>query len=496
MKFKKFVVPFFAACTAITAVCGLTSCGGGASSSSGDKGSEPEDQTPTIQYQFTGEFTNDTLRGFGFDYHVLLNLTSDGKVSGSGYNCLSMDGRAASENTGFAEKWFRGSWENAKNEEDQDCVKITAIYGADAKNGMDGSTLTNTSTYYVAKKADGSLSDFRLQSPIFSGTSEYMTQMSQNKTPYENADAFIQGNLYVWNPPTGYQAVFETTADSQMMSKIYLMPEGVADVYSGKKVPESSEYKFVKGETWQWTYDSSKLEIKSKDATYTATITGTTATLEYTVNLMGNNLSYKYSCADISKLTPTETEEPPVEEAKVLATLQTEDGKTMKFYDDGKAKVDTGMPQLSPVWRYTVEGGTITFKNENDDNAPTGVTCTISGTTATVVYAPAFLNGASFTYTGDVSEIMVVATLKTADNYIAKFYGNGLVKAQTDMPQLSPVWRYTVEGGTITFKNENDDNVPSGLTFSVSGTTGTLVFAPAYLQGKSFTYVGDISALL
>lgn len=404
MKFKKLLVPFLAACTAVTMAAGLAACNTEGNPDK-DKDKNPDTDKTTVTYQFTGEFTNATLSGYGFDYYVLLNLNSDGKVTGSGYNCLSMDNRTAAENSGFAEKWFRGSWESTKNEEDQDCVKITAIYDVDAKNSMTGGNLTNTSTYYVVKKTDGSLGNFNLQTPIFSGTNEYMTQMTQNKTPYANADAFIQANLYTWTAPTGYEAVFETTSDSAMTGKIYLMPNGNADLYSGKQVPGGTDYKFMKGESWKWSYADGVLKIGE----HTATVTGTTATLEYTNNVMGHDMAYKYACADISGLTETEPENPevPAPAPETVATLTAaEGGYTATFYKDGTVKLTTSIQQLSPEWRWTYSDGAFTLKEKDKEDAPGGTTITVDGNTATLTYAPAFLQGASITYTGDVSAII------------------------------------------------------------------------------------------
>lgn len=402
--FKKFLAVATAG-VVIASVGALAACGG-----------KPEDDpskdtTPQIAYQFVGEFTNDTLRGFGFDYFIMLNLYDNNKVTGSGYNCLSMDTRASSENDGFGEKWFRGSWEATKDEEDQDCVKLTAIYDVDAKNGMNGSALTNTSTYYIYKKAGSEeLGNFRLQSPIFSGTSEYMTEMSQNKTPYKTADDFIKANAFKESLPTDHKAVFE---DSKAMSRIYLMDEGKANVYSGKKDPANNQAKYVKGETWEWSYADGKLIVTSTSnntkTPYEATVNGNAATLEFKVNLMGNEMNYSYTCADISKLTPTEVEppiDPPVTEPTALVTLSTEDGKTVIFYDDGTVKVETGIPQLSPTWRWIKSDDTVTFKNADNDSEPSGLTYSVEGNTATLVYAPAFLQGTSLTYTGDISALL------------------------------------------------------------------------------------------
>ncbi|MCH5351829.1 MAG: hypothetical protein J1F39_07680, partial [Clostridiales bacterium] len=121
----------------------------------------------------------------------------------------------------------------------------------------------------------------------------------------------------------------------------------------------------------------------------------------------------------------------------------------------------------------------------------------------TLVYAPSFLQGTSFTYTGDVSALIgaeaeptVLTTLTAEGGYTATFYDNGTVKVTTSMAQLSPTWKWEYKDNTIAFTEENNDNVPGGVTFTLEGTTGTLVYAPSFLQGTSFTYTGDVSALI
>lgn len=70
-----------------------------------EQGSEPK----TIVYQLEGEYTDDTLKGYGFDYFYLLNLYSDNTITYSGYNQLGMDSSSYAENSAFYEKWGKGS---------------------------------------------------------------------------------------------------------------------------------------------------------------------------------------------------------------------------------------------------------------------------------------------------------------------------------------------------------------------------------------------------
>lgn len=493
MKALKKVMAIVTAGAVVASVGALVACG-----TTPEK--EPQkDTTPQIAYQFTGEFTNDTLRGFGFDYYVMLNLYDNNKVAGSGYNCLSLDTRTASENTGFSEKWFRGTWEVTKDEEDQDCIKLTAIYDADAKNGMTGGALTNTSTYYLYKKSGSQdLSNFKLQSPIFSGTTEYMTEMSQNKTPYKTADDFIKASAFKQSLPTEYQAVFETTAQSDVVGKIYIMSDGKAEVYSGKKGPGSNEYMYIKGETWEWSYSAGKLVVTSTSnntkTPYEATVTGTTATLDFSVNLMGNVMNYKYACADISKLSETGGETPA--EPTVLATFNGTNGATLTVYENNTAKASFFGGQMNINFTWALSDGVLTL---TDAVTTTKVyTSVTAGGSTTVAIKDGY---ADDTFTLDLSKLTpaaptVVATLSADDGKTVKFYNDGTAKVDTGIPQLSPTWRWTKSGNTVTFKNADNDEAPSGLTFTVEGNNATLIYAPAFLQGQSFTYTGDVSALL
>lgn len=483
MKLKKLIVPFLAVCTAVTASAGLAACGNGDADKDKDK---DKDTRTTITYQFTGEFTNATLSGYGFDYYIMLNLNSDGKVKGSGYNCLSMDNRAADKNSGFGEKWFRGTWEEAKDEEDQDCVKITAIYDSDAKNSMTGTTLTNTSTYYVVKKADGSLSDFRLQSPIFSGTTEYMTQMKQNKTPYDTADKFIQANLYTWTAPTGYEAVFETTSESQMTGKIYLMPEGVADVYSGKQVPETTEYKFMKGESWQWSYSGGTLKVGE----YTATVTGTTATLEYTKNAMGHDMPYKYACSDISKLTETAPVVPDLPTAIVTFTAQ---GATLEFYADHTAKLSAYGGMLKPEFTWAVADGVITL-TDKENASKTYTSVTADGATK-ITYSDSLAgNPVSIELTcNDISAILSVepvAVFTDASGATLSFFADHTAKASFFSGAMNINFTWTLQNGTVTLTDAV--NTSKVYASTVSGQTTSLTIKDGYANG---TFTIDVSKL-
>lgn len=134
--------------------------------------------------------------------------------------------------------------------------------------------------------------------------------MSQNAKPYKTADEFIAANEFKESLPTDYKAVFASTDESQVASKIYLLDGGKAPVYNAKKNPANNEVKYAKGETWEWTYADGALKVISTTngtrTPYDATVSGNTATLEFSVTLYGGTtLEYKYACSDISKLAPT-----------------------------------------------------------------------------------------------------------------------------------------------------------------------------------------------
>ena len=171
------------------------------------------------------------------------------------------------------------------------------------------------------------------------------------------------------------------------------------------------------------------------------------------------------------------------------------------FYDSGMVVIDANY--VKPVLEWKYENGSFTFTETDGNNkgqVTDAATLTVEGTTGTLTYSFMTMN---FSYTGDVSKLVgaeekvtALATLTSEDGKTAVFYSDGTVKVTTGIPQLSPVWNWKYENGNITLAEEGKDTVPGGVTFTIEGTTGTLVYAPSFLQGSSLTYTGDISALI
>ncbi|MCH5162044.1 MAG: hypothetical protein J1G38_00965 [Clostridiales bacterium] len=481
MKLKKLVAGVVTACTALTLTAGLVACGGGDDPEKKDPKPTPPAEA-TISYQFTG--ANDELYGYGWAYYTMLNLWSDGTVSGSGYNYLKQQG-------GLREKWFRGTWSEKNDEDAGKIVSLKAIWDEDATNEQNGeSTAGRIENYTLYFDDDGTtLTPFTLKIPLMSFRDAEMT--CHVPALYKTMDEFVAGAKKYGEehkPGAGEEdnygnALATLTAEDGKTAVFYDSNVVVIDAGYTKPVLgweyKDGAYVFTE------TDGNNKGQVTQAAA---LTVEGTTGTLTY--DFMGY-ATYTYT-GDVSKLLGEEEEEPTA-----LATLSTEDGKTVVFYDDGKVKVDTGIPQLSPVWNWKYENGEITLTEEGKDTAPGGVTVSLEGKTLTLVYAPSFLQGQSFTYTGDVSAIVpaqAIATLSTEDGKDAVFYDDGTVKVNAGF--LNPVWNWKYEDGTITFTEEGKDTVPGGVTFTLEGTTGTLVYAPSFLQGQSFTYTGDVSKLI
>ena len=460
----------------------------------------PDDGKPTITYQFTGNYTNETLTGYGFDYNVVLNLWSDGKVSGSSYNNLTMDDRAPQDNTGFAEKWFRGSWSKDRNDEDVEYIKLKTIWDSDAISSMTGQALSGTYDYEVYFKADGTPVNFNLYCPIFGGGTQYPADMTGHKTPvYADNAAFIQGNLYIWTAPENI-AVFDTKADG-LTAKLFCQDDGKALFYTGKQVPGKQEYKYMPSATWGWAYADGALKITVDGSTeYTATLDGNKATFTHTASVMGHDMTYNFECADITAIKEAGGGTIVTPPEKTLALeMSGENGATLKFYDDNTAELNAFGGMLKPSFTWSVADGVITLTDS--ENSEKIYTSASTGSTTTIVYAASLGgNNISITFTSDdVSAIVpaaTVATLTAADGgYTATFKSDGTVKLTTMSPQLSPEWTWEYAEGAFTFKEANG-NVQTAVTLTVEGATGTLTYAPAFLQGSSIVYTGDVSALI
>lgn len=377
-RFKKIMLSVLAITAATAAVCGISACDDGEEKkpdNGGDEGTEA-----TISYQFTGNYTDETLTGLGFDYYIILNLYSDNTVAGSGYNKLSMDSSAYTDNSGFYEKWWKGTWEETENEEGLECIELKVRYDSDAQNIMGGGLLTGNFEYQLYEGADGNIT-FTIDCPIFSGRKQEITGSSTVR--YNDLNAFIQGNLYQFEEPD-YVTMFQSTGDS-ITSRIYCQEDGTALFCTGKEDPATETEKYLISETWTWTYADGALTFaKSATEKYTATLDGNSATVNYEVSLMGNTMKYTLACADISDLKEIGGAQQP-EAPVVLATFTSEGGDTITVYKDGTAKMSAYGGALKPSFNWSYAGGTLTFTDA--ENAQKVYTATISGNSATVVYA-------------------------------------------------------------------------------------------------------------
>lgn len=383
MKLKKLFAFLLAACASFALGAGLIACG--------DKTPTPT-PTPaekTISYQFTGY--NDELSGYGWAYYTVLNLWSDGTVSGSGYNYLR-------DENGLKEKWFRGSWSEKNDEDAGKYVELKAIWDEDATNDQNPgqSTAGRLERYSLYFDDDGNtLTPFTLKIPLMSERNAEMT----------------------CHVPALYKTTEEFVAGAKEFGK----------------------------------------EHKPG----------------------GGNEEEDYGTA--------------------IATLSAEDGKTAVFYEE-VVVIDAGMMKPVLAWKYESEAFTFTETDGNNKGqVTTAAALTVDGTTGTLTYN--FMSMATFTYTGDVSALIggeqepaELATLSTEDGKTAVFYDDGTVKVNAGY--FNSVWNWKYENSEITFTEENKDTAPGGVTFTISGTTGTLVYAPSFLQGASLTYTGDISALI
>lgn len=384
---------------------GLASCGG-----SSDNTAKPQstpsskEDTKTIAYQFKGNYTDATLTGLGYDYYILLNLFSDGTVAGSGYNKLSMDSSSYEKNTGFSEKWWKGTWKDAKNDEDLAYIDLKVSYGSDAKNIMGGTTLEGSFEYELYKDAAGKMT-FTIDCPIFSGRKQEISGSST--VEYADFNSFIQGNLYTWTAPTGSIAVFDTTSESSTIARIYCMPKGSAYYYTGKTDPATNEVKYIAAGEWTWSY-ATDLVFSNGTTSYTATVTDNAATLTYTTNLMGNEFKYVYSCSDVSALkTDGGKSEEKEEEVTVLATFADTSNNTVVFNSDKSAKLSaySGMLNISFTWKY--ENEKLVLTDASDASKTYDVTVN-ADKSATFTYAATLAgNPISLTFTcADVTALL------------------------------------------------------------------------------------------
>lgn len=367
---------FCLASLAILATSGLVSCGG-----NGTEEEKPnEDDTPTIKYQFSGHYTDETLTGYGYDWYILLNLYSDGSAKGSGYNTLSMDSSAYDKNTGFREKWYVGKWKEAVNEEELSYIDLNLSYSSDAINDMGGTTLAGSFEYEIYSKADKSMT-FTVDVPVFSGRKQEITGNTEIK--YKDYNEFIQKNLYTREEPSSI-AIFDNNETGK--SRLYVQDKGEALCYTGKEDPATKEVKYVISGKWTWRKDGTKLIFNNGSVDLEVVVDGKKGTIEYEQSLMGHTVKYKYVCEDITPiLNATGGTSGETEENKKVAEFVSADGSsTLTLFSDKTAKLVAYGGMLKPTFNWKYENNKLTFVDAQ--NPQKKMEATIEGNKAKVTY--------------------------------------------------------------------------------------------------------------
>lgn len=488
-RMKKWLIGGLAVAAAATMALGLAACN---DDTEQEENKPPVTETAEIEWQFTGHYTDETLTGYGFDYYILLNLLDDGTVAGSGYNILSMDSSDYAENSGFSEKWWTGSWEETKNSEGLDCIKLSVRYDEDAENIMGGGFATSRFEYELYPTSEGTIT-FTLDCPIFSGRQQQVTGSKTVK--YKDFDAFIQGNLYVFEEPE-YVVMFATAADKNP-GRLYLQDDGTALFYVGSTDPATNQAKYVISQTWSWTYDGGKLVVKTgATSQIEATIEGTKATIKYDRNAMGNIISYTMECADISAL---EDIEPPAPETpEVVAAFSGDKKGTIALLKDGTGTMSPmGYFNIDVTWTYS--GGKLVITDA--ENASKTYTATIEGAKATVTYSDT-LQGNPLSETFTCDDISAITSVPATPETLAVFtstggdtltvYSDGTAQVSAFGGALKPIFNWTYEGGTLKFTDS--ENSAKVYTAVISGTSATLEYKETFAT-VNFS-CADISALI
>lgn len=487
MKFKK--TTSLIAMGAVVASMGLVSvaCGG-----KNDPPPPPKDAE--ISYQFTGHYTDDTLKSMGFDYYILLNLYDDGSVKGSGYNQLAMDSSAYAVNKAFSEKWYKGSWKDAKNDEDMDYIDLNVKYDTDAVNMQTGQQLIGDFKYELYADAQGNIK-FTVDVPFASGRKQ---EINGGKTVrYKTLDEFIQGNLYTWTAPENI-AVFKSE-EPNAVANIYCQANGDALFYTGTKDPAKNEYKYISAETWKWTQSGGTVSFKKGgDPIGSAAVTDGKASFDYEKDSRYYKQSFKFSCADASELLKSSGAQE--EEAQPVVTFTSEDNASLKVFEDNTAVLSAFGGMLKPEFTWAVDNGSIVFTDKEDNSKK--YTATVSGTAATVVYSDTLMgNPINITLTcADVSAILNAAPL--AEFTATSQLGAGKIELFADKSAKGSIgtminldWTWKVESGKIVFTDKSDTTKTYDAT--ITGNSASLEYAPSFLQGATVAFsCADVSKLL
>lgn len=486
-RMKKWLIGGLAVAAAATMALGLAACN---DDTEEEENKPPVTETAEIEWQFTGHYTDETLTGFGFDYYILLNLFDDGTVAGSGYNILSMDSSDYAENSGFSEKWWTGSWEETKNSEGLDCIKLSVRYDEDAENIMGGGFATSRFEYELYPTSEGTIT-FTLDCPIFSGRQQQVTGSKTVK--YKDFDAFIQGNLYVFEEPE-YVVMFATAADNHP-GRLYLQDDGTALFYVGSTDPATNQAKYVISQTWTWTYDGGKLVVKTgATSQIEATIEGTKATIKYDRNAMGNIISYTMECADISALEDIAATPEPTPEPEVVLTFTGEKGGSLTLNSDGTGVMNSqGIHPMDITWTYKDGKLTIT---ETDNGAKHEAV--IEGKKATVTYTASHgTYDLSDTFVcNDISAIVpaqVLVTFTAADGATLTVLDDGTANASVFGGALTVKFNWTYQNGVLKFVDAKETT--KVYTATINGTKATVEYEEKFLPDAVVFTCEDITPL-
>lgn len=345
----------------------LASCGGQTDNKKEDD--KPSDTTTetTISYQLVGEYTDDTLKGYGFDYFYLLNLYSDNTISYSGYNQLGMNTSSYKTNTSFSEEWGTGKWENTKDVEDEDCIKITLLYGSSVSDTLKGKKFT----YEVYPDASNNIT-FTIDVPFQSGRQAKISGGTTIK--YKDYDEFIKAYSYVENLPENPLAVLE---DSSTHYRVYCTEDKVASLYSGRLDPGTSTYKYLVAKSGTYHYTSSKLYFTFEND-IEATIDGKKVTLNYTYSMGGQySIDLTLTCDDGSKLFVES--EAPVDENLLCTFTNSENEKlSLKVYKDKTATFQGSFSSTPFTWVYDSANNQLVFTEVNKEGTPKVVNAPIN----------------------------------------------------------------------------------------------------------------------
>ena len=459
-----------------------------------EQGSEPK----TIVYQLEGEYTDDTLKGYGFDYFYLLNLYSDNTITYSGYNQLGMDSSSYAENSAFYEKWGKGSWEIGEDVEGEECINIKLICDEDAVNLNGGGTqIIGTFLYSVYENSQGNIT-FTIDVPFASGRESSITGGKTIK--YENYDQFIEAHLYKESLPESSLALLE---DKDKNYRLYCLEDGTAQLYSGRIDAGTDTYKYISSQSGRWNYSEGQLKFNFGGADVVATVEGTKATLNYSYNMGTAGVELALVCEDASAILQ-EGSGGEIEQPVATFTYTSDATKTgMKVYEDGTA-VFVGIFGNTTDFTWVRTGNTLTFTEVKEDS-PAVIEATIEGDgtctfTHDPVYGEVHLGGEMTCANASTIPQTALVTFDGGEEEIGtvSFYADGTATFSVNVMKINFTWVY--DGGKLTVTPVNPDD---GAAFEVTiaeDNSATFTYTKslmggAYNMGGTFV-CEDISALI